>query len=64
MYCGTEVSNECVVDFCEKCGVNVFGRKMFDTIISNMENARSNGDLCHDNLPSEIPKETNDFKFN
>ena len=49
IYCGNEVSEESVIDFCEKCGVGVFGRKMFDTIIQNMENARDNGDLCHMN---------------
>lgn len=47
IYCGREIDNSCVIDFCEKCGVKVWGKKMFDTIVQNMENARENHDLCH-----------------
>ena len=47
MYCGKEISKEFVVDFCEKCGKGVWGEKMFNAIVQNMENARNNGDLCH-----------------
>ena len=47
MYCGIGVDDSCVIDFCERCGVGVFGRKMFDTIVQNMEKARANGDLTH-----------------
>ena len=45
IYCGTEVHDESVIDFCEKCGKGVFGEKMFKAIVENMENARKNGDL-------------------
>ena len=45
MYCGVEVDENSVIDFCEKCGVNVFGRKMFDTIIQRMNDAKKNGDI-------------------
>lgn len=61
IYCGTEISDDCVVDFCEKCGVEVFGRKMFDTIIRNMEEARASGNLCHDNVFTDSSKEFNKF---
>jgi len=47
IYCGTEVVDESVIDFCRKCGVGVFGVKMFDAIVQNMEEARERGDLCH-----------------
>ena len=50
IYCGKDVPDESVVDFCEGCGKGVFGEKMFNAIIQNMENARANGNLCHDNL--------------
>jgi len=46
LYCGSELHENCVIDFCERCGVSVWGRKMFDTIVDNMENAREKGDLC------------------
>ena len=46
IYCRCELSEESVIDFCERCGKGVWGDKMFNAIIQNMENARSNGDLC------------------
>jgi len=45
IYCGADVLDESVVDFCEMCGVNVFGRKMLDAIIQRMNDAREKGDL-------------------
>jgi uncharacterized UBP type Zn finger protein len=50
IYCGSEVSNESVIDFCDICGEKVWGKKMLNAIKQNMEDARSNGDLCHQNL--------------
>ena len=62
IYCGAEVPDKSIVDFCERCGKNVFGEKMFNAIVQNMENARANGDLCHDNMLTEIPRETEEFE--
>lgn len=45
IYCSSEIPDESVIDFCEKCGVGVWGQKMFDTIVHNMEEARERGDL-------------------
>jgi len=45
VYCGGEVHENSVIDFCEKCGVNAFGRKMFKTIVRRMNSARDSGDL-------------------
>lgn len=45
IYCGAEIPDNFVADFCEKCGVGVFGKKMFDAIIKNMEEAKLRGDL-------------------
>jgi len=50
IYCREEISDDCVVDFCEKCGVGVWGEKMFKAIIENMEKARDNEDLCHSKI--------------
>jgi rRNA maturation endonuclease Nob1 len=47
IYCKSEVNDDCVIDFCERCGIQVWGEKMFKTILKNMEDARSNGDLLH-----------------
>lgn len=53
IYCSSEIPIESVIDFCSVCGTNVWGEKMFNTIVENMENARRNGDLVHSNGPSE-----------
>ncbi|MEA3414139.1 MAG: hypothetical protein U9Q99_01275 [Nanoarchaeota archaeon] len=47
IYCKTEIEDECVVDFCEKCGKGVWGEKMFNAIKENMEDAKKNGTLLH-----------------
>ena len=53
IYCGSEIPDECVVDFCETCGKKVWGERMFNAIVQNMENARNNGDLCHNRVDEE-----------
>ncbi len=45
IYCKTNIDEDCVIDFCEKCGRNVWGEKMFNLILKNMEDARKKGDL-------------------
>ena len=54
IYCGEEIPQESVIDFCEKCGKNVWGEKMFKAIVENMEKARDNGDLCSSNMQPTI----------
>lgn len=62
IYCGMEVPDESVVDFCEKCGKRVWGEKMFNAIVQNMEKARENGDLCHTNLFIGFPDKFDNFR--
>ncbi len=45
IYCGKEITEERVVDFCDRCGVGIWGEKMFKTIIQSMEDARDKGNL-------------------
>lgn len=45
VYCGKEIASECVIDFCDSCGVASFGSKMFRTIVENMKSAQARGDL-------------------
>ena len=45
LYCQSTLSNENIVDFCENCGKNAFGEKMFNTIVKNMKDAREKGDI-------------------
>lgn len=49
IYCKKEISDRSVIDFCDGCGVGVWGRKMFDTIKKNMEDARETGNLVSTN---------------
>ena len=45
IYCKSEIPEESVIDFCERCGYGAFGEKMFKTIVHNMQKARQRGDL-------------------
>jgi hypothetical protein len=45
VYCKGEIQDGRAVDVCDKCGVGVWGDKMFKTIIQNMGNAKQKGDL-------------------
>ena len=49
IYCKKEISDDSVIDFCEGCGMGVWGKKMFNTILKNMEEAREKGDLVSTN---------------
>ncbi len=45
IYCKGQINEGSVIDFCNRCGIGVFGEKMFLTILKNMENARDSGNL-------------------
>jgi hypothetical protein len=45
IYCGAPVEDSSVIDFCERCGKGVWGEKMFNAILKNMEEANEKGDL-------------------
>jgi hypothetical protein len=54
IYCKQEIDQDSVVDFCKKCGVGVWGEKMFNAIVKSMEDARSTGDLFQGGTPEEF----------
>ena len=59
IYCKAEISDESVIDFCERYGHGVWGKKMFDTIVNNMNKARDAGNLNQGSVSEiEISKET------
>ncbi len=45
IYCKCDIADESVIDFCERCGKGVFGDKMFQAIVQNMQEAEQRGDL-------------------
>ena len=45
IYCKTEIDDSSVIDFCQRCGIGVWGEKMFNAIVQGMESARESGDL-------------------
>ena len=63
IYCKKNISDESVIDFCENCGVGVWGRKMFDTIRNNMENARENGTLVSTNTNPDFGENEGSMTF-
>lgn len=64
IYCKKDVDEGSVIDFCARCGEGVWGKKMFNTILRKMEDAREKGDLVSTNTIGiqEIDK-TNYKKF-
>lgn len=56
IYCKREVSDDSVIDFCSRCGIGVWGEKMFNAIVRNMEEARERGDLVSTNMQSNPEK--------
>ena len=60
IYCGAEIPRESVIDFCSKCGKDVWGEKMFNAIVQNMEEARRKNDLVPTNFP-EHPEDPKKF---
>ncbi|MDP3992336.1 MAG: hypothetical protein U1B79_01255 [Candidatus Pacearchaeota archaeon] len=49
IYCLKGIDENSVMDVCEPCGIGVWGKKMFETIIRKMENAREKDDLVSTN---------------
>ncbi len=45
VYCSAPLGAEEVVDVCEKCGIGVWGQKMFQTIKDNCRSAEEAGSL-------------------
>jgi hypothetical protein len=45
IYCKVGIDDDSVVDVCQRCGISVWGPKMFAAIVENMQGAREAGDL-------------------
>jgi len=62
IYCNSDIPSESVIDFCSICGKGVWGEKMFNAIVQNMENARERGDLTHMNSPLDTLRNVSDLE--
>jgi hypothetical protein len=54
LYCGKEVAEEAVMDFCDSCGIRIWGPKMLATIKKNYGEAKDNDDLTHMDTSSTL----------
>lgn len=45
IYCKSQIEDNRAVDVCDKCGIKVWGERMFQAIMDNMHSAREKGDL-------------------
>jgi hypothetical protein len=45
IYCSCEISKDIPIDICQRCGVGVWGLKMFNAIISNVKNEKEKGNM-------------------
>jgi len=45
VYCNVGIADDLVLDVCERCGVGVWGEKMFKAIKDSMNSAKGKGDL-------------------
>lgn len=53
IYCKTSIDDDSVIDFCQRCGVGVWGEKMFKAIVESMEKSKDAGDLYQGSVGSE-----------
>jgi len=65
IYCKTDIPQDSVIDFCKRCGVGVWGEKMFQAIVDSMEKSRNDGDLFQgsvgDSMNASCTKQTRSF---
>lgn len=54
IYCLMEVTHTKAIDICEKCMHQVWGEKMANTIIDNMEREKEKGNLELWNVENQI----------
>ena len=58
MYCKNQIDENSVIDVCQRCGIKVWGERMFNAIVQNMENARNDGNLFQGSVTDPLSKNT------
>lgn len=61
IYCKDGVEETSVIDFCERCGIGVWGVKMFNAIVASMEKSREAGDLFQGSVTETVPPQSPRF---
>lgn len=56
IYCHAQIDEQSVVDVCRRCGIGVWGEKMFAAILQNMNDARDAGDLYQGSVTQTFDK--------
>lgn len=64
IYCSVQIDENSVVDVCRRCGIGVWGEKMFGAIVENMSNARDSGDLYQGSVGESVGKPKEQVKRN
>lgn len=44
-FCKSTIEDDLAFEVCERCGIGIWGEKMFKTIKDNMQQAKVKGDL-------------------
>ncbi len=55
IYCKADIDDLSVIDVCRRCGVGVWGEKMFKAIVDGMEKSRDSGDLFQGSVGENTP---------
>ena len=55
VYCKASLDELSVIDVCQRCGVGVWGDKMFKAIVDGMEKSRDSGDLFQGSVVENTP---------
>ncbi len=54
IYCKNNIDENSVIDFCQRCGIGVWGEKMLAAIVQSMEKARDSGDLHQGSVTNTV----------
>ena len=54
IYCKGEIPANAVLDVCERCGIGVWGQKMYEAIKKNMEDANDSGNLMQGSITQKF----------
>jgi len=58
IYCKSGLMDTSVIDVCNRCGIGVWGEKMFKAIVDGMEKAEQTGDLHQGSVSNGVNSPT------